>query len=68
MQAPCSSLAAQTAARQDREEQEHFENVCESFRQYATFGEFVERLIVVLFTLLLVRTKLNLQQPFFWKI
>ena len=38
MQAPCSSLAAQTAAHQDREEQEHFENVCESFRQYATFA------------------------------
>lgn len=38
MQAPCASLAAQTAARQDREEQEHFENVCESFRQYATFA------------------------------
>lgn len=35
---PHSSLAAQTAARQDRQEQEHFENVCESYRQYATFA------------------------------
>lgn len=38
MQSPHQSLAAQTAARQDREEQEHFENVCEAYRQYATFA------------------------------
>jgi len=38
MQSPQASLAAQTMARQDREEQEHFENVCESYRQYATFA------------------------------
>lgn len=32
------SIADQTKARQDREEKEHFENVCESYRQYATFA------------------------------
>ena len=33
-----SSLASQADSRNDRDEQEHFENVCESFRQYATFA------------------------------
>jgi carnosine N-methyltransferase len=37
MQSP-QSLASQTLARQDRDEQEHFENVCEAYRQYATFA------------------------------
>ena len=37
MQSP-PSLASQTLARQDRDEQEHFENVCEAYRQYATFA------------------------------
>lgn len=32
------SLADQTYSRYDRDEQEHFENVCDSFRQYATFA------------------------------
>lgn len=32
------SLADQTYSRHDREEQDHFENVCDSFRQYATFA------------------------------
>ena len=38
MQSPQKSLADQTRDRHDLEEQEHFENVCESFRQYATFA------------------------------
>lgn len=38
MQSSLSSLASQTLARHDRDEQEHFENVCESYRQYATFA------------------------------